>query len=157
MNKSDIVGLVNNPDYESIIYDVARKFAINVIDDISPPSIQRDESKLKYIDVLPRDLLGMIIANKREFIQFVVDKLQKFSGLTFKSEQRFSLVDQSGDDADGDEKIIGYPKNFLIMHMVEFFILTNKPGILNDYLKFVRITNAKKYAADLKKIYVSVI
>ena len=149
--------LINRPEYESIIHEVARRFPINIIDDVPSLSIQRDESKLMYADILLCDLFELVILNKNKFIQFVVHKLQKFSGLSFRSQDEFPPGEEPDeDDYDDKERSIGYPKNFLIMHMIEFFILNKKPNILDNYLKFVRMSYAKKYASDLREIYASI-
>lgn len=58
-------------------------------------------------------------------------------------------------DDEDDEKIIGYPCNFLITYLIEFFILKNNSSYLEEYLSSIRVGGAKKYAKDLIKIYVS--
>jgi len=148
---------MNNEHYEAIVRDIEQRFAMKIINDVPQLSLNRDRDKLAHINLLPDELLSFIWPIKDKFIDFSVGKLQKFSGLTFRSEQECApneeLVD--GED-DGREEVIGYPKNFLILYMIEFYILCQAPDHLNSYLNYARVSGAKKYGDDLKKIFAAI-
>ncbi|WP_156966097.1 hypothetical protein [Paraburkholderia bannensis] len=129
---------------------------MKIISEVSQLALERDAGKLKYIDILPGELLKFTVDKKSKFINFTVEKLHKFSKLTFRSEQEFSENDDLNSNIeDGREEVIGFPKNFLVIYMAEFFILCEKSDFLDSYLGYVRVSGAKKYAADLRKIFSS--
>jgi hypothetical protein len=131
---------------------------MKIIDEMSQPSLTRDIEKMGYINLSPGELLDFVKSMRSQFINFSVEKLNKFSGLTFRSEQEFGPDGVLGDiDDDGHEEVVGFPRNFLVIYMIEFFILGKKPDILDSYLGYVRVSGAKKYAADLRKIFTSVV
>jgi hypothetical protein len=131
---------------------------MKIIDEMSQPSLTRDVGKLGCVNLSPGELLDFIKSMRNQFINFSVEKLNKFSELTFRSEQEFGPDGVPGDiDNDGHEEVVGFPRNFLVIYMIEFFILEKKPDILDSYLSYVRVSGAKRYADDLRKIFTSVV
>jgi len=55
----------------------------------------------------------------------------------------------------GEDNIINEPLklNFPIGHLIEFFLMLNKPERLIDYIKSIRIPNANKYAKEITDIF----
>ena len=154
---NEIFNSMNNEHYEYIVRDIEQRFKMKIINDVSQLSLDRDMDKLAHINLLPDELLSFIWPIKDKFINFTVKKLQKFSGLTFRSEQECAPNEEMDDEGDdGREEVIGYPRNFLIIYMIEFYILCQDPDKLNSYLNYVRVSGAKKYANDLRKIFAAI-
>lgn len=72
---------------------------------------------------------------------------------------KFSIVKGAENEQEGsgqDDKVLeGLPfyRNFLNLHLIEFYILSVRPDFLDVYLKSIRIPNSKKYAAQLRKAF----
>jgi hypothetical protein len=109
------------------------------------------EILFKY-DVNKLVLAGMSIQELSEAANRNVD-FCKF--LTAK----FSIIKGTENDQEGggqDDKVLEelpFYRNFLNLHLIEFYILSARPDFLDVYLKSIRIPNSKKYAAQLKRAF----
>jgi hypothetical protein len=72
---------------------------------------------------------------------------------------KFSIIKGTENDQEGggqDDKVLEelpFYRNFLNLHLIEFYILSARPDFLDVYLKSIRIPNSKKYAAQLKRAF----
>lgn len=83
-----------------------------------------------------------------------VDKLIKYVELKLLNIE--DDVDEYNEDEEDKDVLIEelpFNKTFLIGYLIEFFFLKNDPKGIDNYLKAIRITGYKKYAAELKDIY----
>lgn len=112
--------------------------------------LQHDANKFNTANLEPADL--DIIASDTEMTRkYVSAKLQALGGSADEQEGR--------NPEDEDDVVIKahpfYP-NFLNIYLIELHFLRFNPTGLESYLKAVRIPGAKKYAAQLSRMYAAI-
>lgn len=70
-----------------------------------------------------------------------------------KIEEEYPAEEDNSDNNNNNEVILGYSKGFILMYLVEYYLLKNRPQALMSYIKSMRIPNAMKYEKELKGIY----
>lgn len=78
------------------------------------------------------------------------DKIIKFIDLYFSE-----IIDDEKDEDDDSEtlEIVPFYRNFLIGHLVDYYMLKNKQDELDGYLKKRKIAGYKSFANELRAIY----
>ncbi|PIT50905.1 hypothetical protein BHC44_11935 [Snodgrassella alvi] len=62
--------------------------------------------------------------------------------------------EQEGNDEEDVTISVDAPyEDFLIIHLLEYYLITSDAGNLINYLKKIKIPYSKKYCEQLKKIY----
>lgn len=143
---------IESQKYEDVVTHISKNVKIKVLRNVADLALERDLSKLEKANVTVENLHDILLNDKDKFSLFSVKKIIKFSPITFKSEQEF----REGDGLEEDEEketILGYPLNFLVIYLVEYFLLKNNPARLAIYLKEIKVSGSQKYAKDLKNIY----
>jgi hypothetical protein len=136
---------VESTQYNELLSYVKGKLNFRVGDE------QVSEILLKH-DVNKLDLAGVSLHNLSEFASRK-EEFCKYLAV------KFSIIKGTEDEQEGggkDDKVLQelpFYKNFLNLHLIEFYILNVKPDFLDVYLKSIRIPNSKKYAVQLKKSF----
>lgn len=64
-----------------------------------------------------------------------------------------SKIDRDDDSNDEIIEILPSYKNFLIGYLIKYFFVSQKPQMLESYLKSLKLPAYKKHADELKEIY----
>lgn len=148
VTSSEVHEFIGSDSYHSLLARVKDicNFEVN---DEAPPDIvfEHDASKINKANLTINELRWIVENDENKFINFV--KL-KFDEVFPDSHEQ-----EGNDDKDILIKIMPFYKNFLMIYLLEFYLLKNKPSELDSYLKLIRIPHSKKYSSQLKKIYSS--
>ncbi|WP_424411694.1 hypothetical protein ACPEER_04375 [Pasteurella sp. PK-2025] len=105
---------------------------------------------MKLANLLADDALNLLKNDEATFVNFALMKMQKFENVKINEEYPSN---EKTDVEDDNEIILGYSKIFLLLYLIEYFLLKTKPSELGFYLKTIRVPQAKKYEKELKEIY----
>lgn len=148
MEQSRII--VESMYYQNLMVQIKEKTHIKIIDEYRDTAALRDSQKL-HLANLPTDAaISIIKQDFDELLNFTILKLCKYENV--KTEEEYPNGEKP-EEEDNNETILGYSQGFLLMYLVEYYLLKEHPNNLIQYLKSVRIPYASKYAKELKNIY----
>lgn len=135
--------------YLSLLEDVAGSLRLPVNSDAIPDVVlQHDANKFNAAGLEPADL-GAIASNVDLIRKYVGAKLQALGG---------SADEQEGRNPEDEDDLVlethPFYRNFLNIYLIELHFLIFNPSGLESYLKAIRMPGAKKYTAQLTKMYV---
>lgn len=143
--------IIDSEQYQNFIDIVRKKTQLRVLDDYKNTAEERDNKRIEVSGMTLDDFYDIFHNHKGNFSRFVFCKMGKYENIKIDEEYP-SGEDNSGNN-DGEENIIGYSRGFILMYLIEYFLLKNKPLELINYLKTMRIPNAVKYEKELQRIY----
>ena len=136
---------VESSRYSSLLDYVKNELSFNIGDEpVSEILYKHDVNKLV--------LAGMSIQELSEAASRNVDFCKYLAA-------KFSIIKGTENEQEGggqDDKVLNelpFYRNFLNLHLIEFYILSNRPDFLDGYLKSIRIPNSRKYSVQLKKAF----
>lgn len=144
--------VLDSPAYEEILAEVARRTGISIFPQYPAP-LQELDSKNVTLAAAPVDTLKDVLQTDRaNLVEFSVEKLKKFDGVATK--QEYPPGEEPGDeDRDSNVTVQGYSRGFLLINLLEYFVLRDRPDALEAFLKARRIPQAKQYATDLRTLF----
>ncbi|EMH4164454.1 hypothetical protein RJ498_003777 [Pluralibacter gergoviae] len=144
----DIQNFIDGPSYKKALDMLAKEYSIFINkDEMAPILLSYDANKINLSGALLSDL-EFILCNRLElFLKYLDVKLKI---ILSESDQQ-----EGNDDEDVLIKRLLPYKNFLIIHLIEYYLIENNIDGLDDYLKKIRIPNSKKYSMQIQKIYKS--
>lgn len=144
----DVKAWVNSVEYENLLRSVCEKLKINVNRESQPDVIWQLDIKKLNVAELDIDDISVVAENHELVAGYVKEKLRS---------SEINSDEQEGGDSDDDDddevEVHAFYKNFLNLYLIELHILKFDPVGLERYLKLIRIPFAKKYAAQISKIY----
>jgi hypothetical protein len=152
-NMEQLIKFISGNDYSKLIENLKEVIKIEVNENLpSNNNLNHDISRLKSAKLEIKELVLLIESEKNRIIDFIVAKLKKYNNVEDIQEY------PKGEELEKDEKdvrlkVLPYYKNFIVLYLIEFYLLKNNPSELESYLKSIRISNAKKYEKELKEIY----
>ena len=136
---------VESSRYSSLLDYVKNELSFNIGDEpVSEILYKHDVNKLV--------LAGMSIQELSEAASCNV-VFCKYLGAKFSIIKGSENEQEGGGQNDKVLKELPFYRNFLNLHLIEFYILSNRPDFLEVYLKSIRIPNSRKYAVQLKKAF----
>lgn len=136
---------VESSRYSSLLDYVKNELSFNVGDEpVSEILYKHDVNKLV--------LAGMSIQELSEAASRNVDFCKYLAA-------KVSIIKGTENEQEGggqDDKVLNelpFYRNFLNLYLIEFYVLSNRPGFLDVYLKSIRIPNSRKYSVQLKKAF----
>jgi len=143
----DVKAWVNSVEYENLLRSVCEKLQVNVNRESQPNVIWQLDIKKLNLAELDIDDISAVAENHELVAGYVKEKLG--------SSEINSDEQEGGDSEDDDDEVEvhAFYKNFLNLYLIELHILEFDPVGLERYLKLIRIPFAKKYAAQISKIY----
>jgi len=142
----DVKAWVNSVEYENLLRSVCEKLQVDVNCESQPDVIWQLDIKKLNLAELDIDDISAVAENHELVAGYVKEKLG--------SSEINSDEQEGGDSEDDDEvEVHAFYKNFLNLYLIELHILEFDPVGLERYLKLIRIPFAKKYAAQISKIY----
>ncbi len=149
----NLLKLIENKNYRKLLLITIDKIAINVKDEIHTIYLNKFDENLSKAKI-SYEYINSILENNLDLEKvsnYIVKKLIKYDGV---DEQEYP----DGEEPDEDEKDIiisddGYSIVFLAFHLIEYCIIKQDRNHIEDYVKAIRIPNAKKYAKEILKIY----
>jgi hypothetical protein len=118
-----------------------------------PPALQEVDRKTVQASGLTLDeLRGLLSSDSDRLTKYAVAKIRKTRGETAVQEYPEG-EEPGGDEADTVIEDRGYSRGFLLMDLVEYYLLKNRPEDLETYLKKRRIPQARNLAADLQNLF----
>ena len=145
------MNILVSKEYEELLKEVKHKFNINILDNYSENAVKRMKQNMLLAKFSSEQAIELLNNEKESFLKYVSLKIEKFENV--KQKQEYSKGEESDEFEDNRETILGYSKVFLLMYLIEFFILKEKPDDLLLYLKKNKIPYANKYEKDLKVLY----
>lgn len=151
----DVKAWVNSVAYDDLLKNVCETLQIKVNPE-SPPDVvwQLDVKKLNLADLNIDDI--SVVAKSYELVAgYVKGKL----GSSEINPDEQEGGDPEGEDEEEEEEeeedieVHAFYKSFLNLYLIELHFLKVNPAGLERYLKLIRIPFAKKYAAQISKIY----
>ncbi|MBA1190297.1 hypothetical protein G7Z99_14765 [Pseudomonas entomophila] len=144
----DVKAWVNSVEYDDLLKNVCKKLQVKVNHESQPNVVwQLDVKKLNLAELNIDDI--SVVAKGYELVaEYVKKKL--ISSETNPDEQEGGDPE---DDEDDDVEVHAFYKSFLNLYLIELHFLKFNPAGLENYLKLIRIPFAKKYAAQISKIY----
>lgn len=143
----DVKAWVNSVEYENLLRSVCEKLQVDVNCESQPDVIWQLDIKKLNLAELDIDDISAVAENHELVAGYVKEKLG--------SSEINSDEQEGGDSEDDDDEVEvhAFYKNFLNLYLIELHILEFDPVGLERYLKLIRIPFAKKYAAQISKIY----
>ncbi|WP_144936391.1 hypothetical protein [Pseudomonas alabamensis] len=143
----DVKAWVNSVEYENLLRSVCEKLQVDVNRESQPDVIWQLDIKKLNLAELDIDDISAVAENHELVAGYVKEKLG--------SSEINSDEQEGGDSEDDDDEVEvhAFYKNFLNLYLIELHILKFDPVGLERYLKLIRIPFAKKYAAQISKIY----
>ena len=148
-----LIKFINSEVYTKLIEKLEQMFDIKV--NKNAPSytiLNYDISKLKAAKVDINELKKIMEIDSKEIFIFAAKKIKKYNNVHDKQEYAKG-EEPAEDDKDVKIKVLPFYKNFLIIYLIEYFLIKTNPSELESYLKVTRIPNARKYEKELKRIY----
>ncbi|MFK7112912.1 hypothetical protein V3468_00490 [Flavobacterium oreochromis] len=142
--------VVESEQYQNLIDKVKQRTKLKILSEYRDLAAGRDEQKMNIANLSKEVALQLLEFDKENFMQFVLLKMQKFENV--KIDEEFP-ENENIEIEDDNEIILGYSKSFLLIYLIEYFLLKTTPLKLEIYLKETRVPNAKKYEKELKEIY----
>jgi hypothetical protein len=98
-----------------------------------------------------RALSECLQENPRLFNVFVAAKLKKYEG---RDDEEYPPGEEPGpDERPKTLQVLDSPKDFLVVHLIEFTILCRAPKELEGYVKRRRIPHVKRYAKEVLGVF----
>jgi hypothetical protein len=142
--------IISSSKYQDLIDSIKKRTKIKILSEYRDTTATRDEQKMKFAHLSSDDALKLLENDKDIFSEFVLLKMQKFENAKIDEEYP---VGEKPEQENDNEIILGYSKSFLLLYLIEYFLLKTNSSGLEPYLKATRIPNAKKYEKELKEIY----
>ena len=142
--------IIDSNPYRNLVDNIQKRTRLKVLSEYRDAVASRDEQKMKLANLSKEEAMKLLEMDKEIFNEFVLCKMQKFQNA--KIDEEFPNGEEP-EQEDENETILGYSKNFLLLYLIEYFLLKTNPSGLEPYLKATRIPNAKKYEKELKEIY----
>jgi hypothetical protein len=148
-----LISFVNSEIYNKTLTLIIEKTGIKINPDYKDVIQKRDTDHLNKIDLSIEYCNKLLENDYGKIMNFIIEKIKKYS----------SEKDTGGDFAKGegtgkDEQPVlienlGYVKSIIVMYIAEYYLLKERSDELLDYIKYLRIPQAKKYEKELKGIY----
>ena len=142
--------IIDSCQYKNLVDNLQKRTKLKVLSEYREAVASRDEKKMKLANLSEEEAMKLLEMDKEIFNEFVLCKMQKFENVKIDEEYPNREEPEQEDD---NETILGYSKSFLLLYLIEYFLLKTNPSGLEPYLKATRIPNAKKYEKELKEIY----
>lgn len=142
--------IIDSSQYKNLVDNIKKSKRLKVLSEYRDAVASRDEQKMKLANLSKEEAMKLLEMDKDFFNKFVLYKMQKFENA--KIDEEYPNGEEPEQEND-NETILGYSKNFLLLYLIEYFLLKTNPSGLEPYLKATRIPNAKKYEKELKEIY----
>ncbi|MGC7560391.1 hypothetical protein ACPEEL_03715 [Pasteurella sp. PK-2025] len=146
----ETIKIINSEQYQNLISSIQKKTKLKILNEYKDATANRDCQKMKLANLLADDALNLLKNDEATFVNFALMKMQKFENVKINEEYPSN---EKMDVEDDNEIILGYSKSFLLLYLIEYFLLKTKPSELGFYLKTIRVPQAKKYEKELKEIY----
>ncbi len=151
----NISDLIQSDEYCKLVENTKKKVHIEVDRNYPEHILDFDKSRMNAAAVTISELESLLFTDLDKIANYASIKLVKYSNV--KMEQEYPENEQpDADDEDVIIKEMPFYYNFLLIYLIEYFILRNNPEQLEEYLKSIRIPNSKKYAKELRFIYNSI-
>ncbi|MHC5310653.1 hypothetical protein ACYSNM_11415 [Myroides sp. LJL116] len=145
-----VKNIIDSSNYQNLLNSINKRTKIKIYEHYRDTVAARDQEKLKMAHLSGDQAVSLLGSDEDIFTEFVLLKLQKFENAII--DQQYPLGEEPEQEND-NETVLGYSKGFLLLYLIEYFLLKTNPSELGPYLKAIRVGNAKKYERELKEIY----
>ena len=148
-----LINFINSGNYTNLISDLERSLNLKINKDTPSTTILNyDILKLKTAKINIDEIAKLIESDSNRIKKYAIAKLEKYNNV--QEIQEYPKGEEpSESDKDIRLRTLPFYKNFLIIYLIEYFLLKTNPSELETYLKATRVPNAKKYDKELKNIY----
>lgn len=131
---------------------IVKATKIKIFPIYSDALVALDNNKIEIARLTIEQIENLLGHYFNEIVKFSILKLQKYDGLIIEQDYP-SGEELDEDNRDSNEVSKGYSKGFLLINLIEFYILKNAPNFLVNYLKAIRIPKPEKYANEIKSLF----
>ena len=136
---ASLAEFVASDSYQAVLHDVLSRCGLPLHHGPEPALLgELLKQDLEAADVGVRELAGVVSSHGAELARYVQLKLIAY------------LRDHHGDSQIVTEE---FSPAFLVGHIVEFHLLAHRPDELDQYVRRLRIPNARRYATKLRALY----
>jgi hypothetical protein len=146
VNIKEIQDFINGSLYKTALNKLEQKYKITTNGEELPSVLFKyDANKIHLSGATLSDLENILSNSLTSFLKYIAIKL-------------VVLQDEPDEQEGNDEKDVTISvddpyEDFLIIHLLEYYLITSDAGNLINYLKKIKIPYSKKYCEQLKKIY----
>lgn len=142
--------LINSELYQKAVQEIKDKTKIGVDSRYGGVFENLDNQRLAKAHLTTADIQNILETDYSNAISFSISKLAKLHNA--KIEEEYPVEEDV--EKEEDNAVYGnYSISFLLVNLVEYYLLKYKQTELLNYLKVSRIPNAKKYEDELKGFY----
>lgn len=132
--------IILSKEYQDILTVIKSRYGLRIFEGDDEVLFAYDEKKMTLAG-FGREETERIFATERErFLKFIELKLELNKAIE-EGEKNQCL------------KVHGYGKDFVLIYMIEYWLLGKGMDNLISYLKAIRIPGVKKYAGQLRQLY----
>lgn len=148
-----LIKFINSEKYTKLVERLEKMAGIDVNKETPSFTILNyDLSRLNSAKVNIAELEKLIDSDEDKVLFFSRNKLKIFENIC--NEQEFEKGEELNEEEEGVHiRILPFYKDFLVVYLIEYFLLKTFPSDLKAYLKAVRIPNYKKYERELINIF----
>ena len=152
METINLVDLTRWSEYNYLAEKIQETTRIAVEDDIPLVLMDSDRKKIAAAEVDRENLKNIMTSDSERITNYIVRKIEKYSGIT--SDQEYSPGQEPNEDEEDELVSLGnFPKNFLVGHLLEYYLLKKNREKLPAYLKATKMPQAKKYLSEISEIF----
>ena len=150
VNMNKVNEFINGENYEFLLRSIQEKSNIEIDSTIPFVLLDYDKEMLIAARIEIEDLESLLNSYMTEIVSFVEGKMK----YDFEDEDEYP----EGEELIDEEKPktiteLPYYKNFLIVYLIEYYLLKKQPAELGKYLKRIHIPHAATYERELKDIW----
>ena len=141
LNMNEALSILSTEEYQAILNTLTDNFNLKIYEGDIHQLLDIDEKRMGIANFHFNDAMKILTSDSCRLMKFLELKLK--------------LVDKINNEENKFNPILehhGYGKDFLLMYMIEYFLLNKNDDSLLTYIKAIRIPNAKKYIKELEGI-----
>lgn len=132
----EIIKFINSIEYECLLNELQLKVSLEIAQSIpSFTVLNYDIERLKRSSIEIKDLLKIISTHNQKIQLFILLKFEKYLGIKEEEEYPEGYNPDEEDEKNQNIKTLPFNRNFLILYLIEYYLLNNKP---EDYLIIYR-------------------
>jgi hypothetical protein len=144
--------LLDSASYGKVLDEVRHRAGIHLYPNYPPALRELDKRNVAAAEIPAAALRDALQTDRAELVRFSLEKLRKFNGVEIEQDYPAGQ-EPSADDRDVTISRQGFARGFLLLNVLEYVVLRDRPDALDAFLKARRIPKAKQYAADLRALF----
>ena len=149
---ADVSALLNSKTYADTVEAIRARTKIQLYPTYPPPLQEMDRKNVEASGFAVEELQRILEADSDPLTRFSVAKIRQLRGEPIAQDYPPG-EEPDEDDADRVIEERGFAKGFLLINLVEYSLLKERPDELEAYLKRRRTPQLKQYATQLRELF----